>query len=347
MTTRAQTLDPIADGRWQAFVERMPDAMIFHHPAWMRLLHEQYGYEMLACCAVDAGDEIVGGLPAARIRSRLTGTRLVALPFSDVCPRILNAERRGEIDDVVLGSIEDEQQRLGIDFEIREAIPALRRGRLDDRFYQHRLKLDPDVAAVQARFSKSQVRRGIAKATREGVRVRRATGRDALDAFYALHVRTRRRLGVPTQPKRFIRRFADLFEQGLGFVLLADWQDKTIAAAVFLTFNRTLTYKYGASDGRHLNKRPNNALFMEAIAWGCANGQRTLDFGRTDLDNEGLRSFKRAWGAEELEVAYTRLSERPSKGDRVSTPAALRSAISHGPPVLGRVVGGTLYKHFG
>ena len=324
-----------------------PDATIFHHPAWLRLLHEQYGYEMLACGVVAAGDELAGGLPVARIRSRLTGKRLVALPFSDVCPRLLPEQRRAEVDAALLEAIEVEQHARGVDFEIREAIPALRGGQMTDRFYQHRLELDPDVAAVQARFSKSQVRRGIAKAAREGVTVRRATDRDALDAFYALHVRTRRRLGVPTQPKRFIRRFTRLFEEGLGFVLLADWQDTTIAAAVFLTFNGTLTYKYGASDGRHLDKRPNNALFMEAISWGCANDQRTLDFGRTDPDNDGLRAFKRAWGAQELEVRYTRLSSRPPKAARAATPAPLRRAIMHGPPVVGRVVGGTLYKHFG
>src|SRR5262249_52481835 len=153
-------------------------------------------------------------------------------------------------------------------------------------------------------FSKSQIRRGIKKARREGVEITIATDRAALEAFFRLHVRTRRRQGVPTQPKRFIRAFERLFDSGLGWVAVARWHDTAIAAAVFLSFNGTVIYKYGASDRRHLDKRPNNLLFMEAIRRACVEGNHTLDFGRTDLDNEGLAAFKRAWGTDEQQLGY-------------------------------------------
>src|SRR3712207_7808324 len=39
--------------------------------------------------------------------------------------------------------------------------------------------------------------------------------------FFRLHVQTRRRQGVPTQPRRFIMAFEDLFTEALGFVALA------------------------------------------------------------------------------------------------------------------------------
>jgi hypothetical protein len=151
---------------------------------------------------------------------------------------------------------------------------------------------------------------------------------------------------VPTQPKRFIRRFQSLFDAGLGFVWLVLDEDRPVAAAVFLAFAGTLTYKYGAADAAALGKRPNNLLFSEVIEWGCANGFRTLDFGRTDADNEGLRSFKRGWGAGEIALPYThftdrRLSPGPGLIDR-----AAAATIKHTPALVGRVAGAALYRHY-
>ena len=46
---------------------------------------------MSALCVIEDG-EAVAGLPLARVESRLTGRRLVALPFSDVCPPVRRPE---------------------------------------------------------------------------------------------------------------------------------------------------------------------------------------------------------------------------------------------------------------
>ena len=91
---------------------------------------------------------------------------------------------------------------------------------------------------------------------------------------------------------------------------LASVGGRPIAAAVFLVFNGVLTYKYGASDARFLDRRPNNLLFMDAIRWGCEQGLHTFDLGRTDLGHESLRAFKLMWGAEERLLQYTELGEQ-------------------------------------
>ncbi len=167
---------------------------------------------------------------------------------------------------------------------------------------QHLLPLDADAAHIERRVISSSTRRGVAKARKGGLVAERHTSAWALAEFYRLHLRTRRRQGVPTQPKRFIMGLETLFQAGLGFTLLVRDSEQVIAAAVFLCSNGVLTYKYGASDERQLAARPNNLLFMEAIAWGCANGFHTLDLGRTSLDNSGLAAFKRGWGGEERDA---------------------------------------------
>ena len=169
--------------------------------------------------------------------------------------------------------------------------------------------------------------------------------RAALTAFYRLHVATRRRLGVPTQPRRFVLGLERLFSAGLGFVLLVRSSDRIAAAAVFLTTRGTLTYKYGASDARALSARPNNLLFMEAIRWGCEHGCRSLDFGRTHWGQEGLRAFKLSWGAQERELRYRHVGRAPRRDAHVG--GALAALIRRSPPLAGRLIGEVLYRHAG
>lgn len=343
MTLRTMTTDPLVDERWQAFVAGSSDATIFHHVEWLRLLHDQYRYPMRACCVVDSSDRIVAGLPLAHVTSRLTGNRLVALPFSDLCPVVCDSSAGDEAIGALVRSLNNAHQELHLDVEVRGPTPGVpASGR---EFYHHEIPLDQDLAALQSRF-RQNIRRDIKRAAREGVEVRRGTTVEDLDTFYSLHLRTRQRQGVPTQPRRFIRRFARLFDAGLGFVLLATFDGAPLAAAVYLNWGTTLTYKYGASAPEHLKKRPNHAIFMEAIRWGCEQGMTSVDLGRTDFDNEGLRAFKQGWGSHERQLAYAAFSRSPKKGG-TGVPGLARTLISRTPPLTGRLAGLALYRHFG
>lgn len=341
-------VDPELDGRWLTLVERSPQSLVFHHPAWLRLLREQYGYRSLALLALDADGAPAAGVPVCRVTSRLTGKRLVSLPFSDLCPLLLAEGAPESCLEAVGASLLEMPVRESLPLEIRGAVPGAPPEALGARFLHHLLDLTPGGDAVLADAHK-QIRRGVSKAARSGVEVARRTDRDGLDRFYALHVETRRRQGVPVQPRSFIRRLEALFSEGLGHVLLAEHGGATAAAAVFVGYGRTLTYKYGASDTAHLDVRPNNAIFAEAIRWAAEQGYDRLDFGRTDRENTGLAAFKRNWGAEEHEIAYTRLP--PSPGARDETPGAARrlasTVIRRSPPIVGRAVGAALYRHFG
>src|SRR4029077_13054385 len=91
-----QLLDPVDDQRWARLVQGARQGSVFHHPSWLALIARQYGYELSACCLVDEGGRLRARLPFARVSSPLTGRRLVAVPFSDVCPPIADkASARG------------------------------------------------------------------------------------------------------------------------------------------------------------------------------------------------------------------------------------------------------------
>jgi CelD/BcsL family acetyltransferase involved in cellulose biosynthesis len=339
-------IDPSADPRWAVLVGRCPDALAFHHPAWLALLHRTYGYPCEGLAVADGSGALVAGLPLARVESRLTGRRLVALPFSDLCPPLVVPGAGPQAAATLVDAIAAEHRDTGLPVEVRAPLSALEGATASPAFLHHRLALGGDPDELVRTAARPAVRRAIAKALRAGVVVERAVDRAALDAFYALHLRTRRRQGVPTQSKRFVRGFEALFADGLGFVLLARHEGRVSAASVFLAAGRTLIYKYGASDPRALAVRPNNLLFMEAIRWGCAHDMAWLDFGRTDADNEGLAAFKRSWGAEERSLTYTRLGGAAQRGEGKAQ-RALSALIRRAPPIAGRAIGTALYRHVG
>jgi CelD/BcsL family acetyltransferase involved in cellulose biosynthesis len=337
-------VDPVADPRWQELAARAAGASIFHRPEWMALLRDAYGFESSAWVIEEDGS-LVAGLPVARVGGRLTGRRLVALPFSDSCRPLCLPGREEALSD--LGElVARERERVGLDLEVRAELPGSD-GQLVEGEVEHVLALSGDVEEMRSGL-KGQTRRDIAKAEREGVTVDRRTDREGLATFYDLHLRTRRRLGVPTQPRSFILAFERLFSAGLGFVQLVKYEDRPIAAAVFLAASGTLTYKYSASDFEHRKRHPNHLNLMEAIRWGCENGCHTLDMGRTEVENEGLRKFKRSFGAEERPLPYTHLGSVKRLGGGGGKAERLAGAVIRRSPLfVGRWIGAALYRHAG
>jgi CelD/BcsL family acetyltransferase involved in cellulose biosynthesis len=332
------------DPRWSAFVHAWPDALPFHHPRWAGLLSSCYGYRPLALTLADGAGRIAAGLPVLEVGSRFGRRRWVSLPFTDACPPLVAHESAGRLADALVDELA--ARRVAV-FELRAGLPARARVHPHVAAVGHRLRLADDPAEVARRFSKMH-QRNLRRAERSGVQVARGTSRQDVDGFYRLHLLTRRRLGLPIQPRRFFDLLAqEVLAAGLGFVLTARVGDVPVAAAVFLAWNGVLVYKYGASDTRYWGLRPNHALFWSAIRWGCEHGYRVLDWGRTDLADRGLREFKSGWGATEAPLTYTVAAERPPGLAPSRLRPALKVLIRRSPPWVCRILGELLYRYAG
>jgi CelD/BcsL family acetyltransferase involved in cellulose biosynthesis len=336
-------VDPIRDPRWATLAQSASGGCAFHHPAWLGLLERVYGYPVVACAVLDEHGDFEAGLPMALVGGRVNRARLVSLPFSDVVSPLARDARASQWRRLSI-ALHQFQQQNGLSIELRgELLDGIQRESVAT-FRHHVLSLTPGYEAV-ARGLKPQLTRGERRARREGLRVEFRTDGGALAEFFSLHALTRKGQGVPTQPRRFIMAFEDLFAEGLGFVALVRDTRIPAAAAVFLSSNGTLIYKYGASDRSLLPKRPNNLLFMETIRWACEQGFEHLDFGRTDEGHDSLASFKRSFGAEERSLAYSVLS-----GARVPSRAPGRglaaTVIRRSPTFVGRLAGELLYRDF-
>jgi len=83
-------LDPLLDLRWSEFVNRHPHASVFHSTGWLETLRRTYGYEPLVVTTSGKNEPLSNGIVVCRVRSWLTGPRLVSLPFSDHCDPLVD-----------------------------------------------------------------------------------------------------------------------------------------------------------------------------------------------------------------------------------------------------------------
>lgn len=323
------------DPRWLELVEGCDDATAFHHPAWARLLSDCYGYRAFAVCVEDSCGNVDAGVPVLELGGRVRARRWVGLPFTDSCPPLA----------LSAGALAGLARALSAAgrVEVRGTLPGALTGAVA---VTHTLTLRHDLETVYRSFS-SQTRRSIAKAEREGVTVRPGEDRrDLVETFYGLHVRTRRRLGVPVQPRRFFDLLWErLVQPGLGSVLVAESGGRPVAAAVFLAWNRTVTYKFGASDAEALGVRPNHLLFWTAIRSAAEQGYANFDFGRSDVENEGLRRFKSSWGAVERPLFYSALGGPAPSVSAGRAAHVVGTAIRRSPGWVCRGVGELLYRY--
>jgi len=214
-------------------------------------------------------------------------------------------------------------------------------------FVLHRIKLALEESTVSDRIKAKDLYK-VRVAERKGVRIEKGNDTGFIRQFYQLHLLTRRRLGVPVQPRRFFELLAHhIIQKELGFILLAYQDNECIAGAVFLKWNKTLIYKYSATIKNARQLHAIDLILWTAIQWGCKNGYKWMDMGRTDNKDEGLKYFKKRWGAEEIPLDYCIISEnirRPSSGTWMKK---VQPIIQKSPPWVCRAAGELLYGHFG
>jgi hypothetical protein len=337
-------LEP-SDPRWAKYILTKPQANLFHHPSWIRVISESYNYRSFVVAEIDSSGKLVGGLPLMEIDSILTGKRWVSLPFTDHCEPLVDDQASTTNLLQVLEKISSDQNISKI--EIRWGLPDNSRIHPISDQVLHKLKLDPDPQVVFDRFRR-QCRRSTIKAKQMGVSITAGNKIDYVKEFYKLHLQVRRSKGVPIQPWKFFEILCnEIIEKDLGFVLLANIDGKCIAAQLMLHWNNTLIAKYSASCFFNRKFKPNNLLMWEAIRWGCENGYHTLDMGKSANDNSGLINYKRGYRGDETPLVYSQMGGKQSFQGDGKLREIVESVIRKSPPWVCKLAGELLYRHFG
>ncbi len=343
----------LVDSNLSTFIERQAKDSFYYNQAWLELITQLYGYTLIPLITTNTTGQVTGFLPLCSMHSPLRGQRLVALPFSDLCP--LLAADETSANDLIDQAIRVAQQQKVRYLELRTGINEALSKRPDlmerNLYVRWLMPLSADADLVWSNLRKP-VRRQVKKSQKFGVQVRIAQQREDMAHYYRLHLQTRcKKHGMPAQPQRYFYELWDRFaESGAMQLLLAEYQGTVIAGMVLLASGTILRYAYGASDEHYLNLAPNSLLMWTAIKLGCTLGYQTFDMGRTACDNEGLMEFKRRWGAVKEPLPYyyyPRMAGLASTSESSWKFRLLTSCWKRLPLQVAEPLGGYLYKHLG
>jgi lipid II:glycine glycyltransferase (peptidoglycan interpeptide bridge formation enzyme) len=106
-------------------------------------------------------------------------------------------------------------------------------------------------------------------------------------------------------------------------------------------------YKYGCSDERFHGLAGMPFLFWNLIQESKAAGAEQIDFGRTDLDNVGLTSFKDRFGTTRRRLTYFRYPAAKSERTMNQRLSPVRPLLSALPNPLMPLAGRLAYRHLG
>ena len=344
-------LDPLRDPRWPRFVERHPRASVFHSRGWLEALQRTYGYKPVVHTTASESEELRDGLAFCQIESRLTGRRVVSLPFSDHCEPLVTTEEQCRY--LVQSLIANASSRHCKYVETRplqssDFVSGNGNGMARSQcFYHDTLDLRLDPADLFRKFHRKSVQQPIRRAERECVITREGRTPELVRQFYQLLIRTRRRHAVPPQPLKWFQNLVDCLDEHVT-VRVASKDARPIASIVTLTFKDKVYYKYGCSDERFHSLGGLQLLLWHAISAGKELGAQLLDMGRSDIDQTGLATFKERWGCTRSTLNYYRYpAPDPLRSEPKWAQQALGFAVSRLPDSVLSLVGGILYPHMG
>jgi CelD/BcsL family acetyltransferase involved in cellulose biosynthesis len=342
------TIDPLSDSRWDDFVANDPRASVFHQRGWLKALASTYSYEPVVLTSAPAGQRLTDGIVFCQVKSWITGSRLVSLPFTDHCEPLLKESS----DSFQLAEwMHTERSRHHWKYvELRplswgenSTYPLV----ASQSFWFHTLDLVPSLERIFGALHKNSMQRRIRRAERELLSYETGCSEQLLNDFYSLLLITRRRHQLLPQPHTWFRNLIASLGQNVQ-LRVARKDGIPVAAIMTLRHRTTVVYKYGCSNERfhHLAAMP--FLFWKLIEESKSAGAEQIDFGRTDLDNDGLIAFKDRFGTARKRLTYLRYPESAKeKGVMASDLPAVRRLLSVLPDVFLPWAGRLVYRHIG
>jgi len=348
-------IDPITDPRWDAFVENHPYGWICHLSGWKKVLETSFPHMKGHYLAlVDESNEIKAGLPLYEVRSWLTGNRLVSIPFATLSDPLISSQDEFE---ALFNKAIHLSHHLGVSHIHIKTLHASRfieEPRLSsDCFYvSHYLPLNGNPSEILKTFHLTAVRQPLRKLSATELKVHMGAGDDDLRTFYSLYGRTRKRLGLPSQPYGFFQALWNTFmPNGKLSLLLAELNGRPVAGHIYFKSNGRCSMEFEGWDRDVYHLTPNHFLIWEALKTACGEGYQLFDFGRTSPSDKGLMKFKERWGTELISLSeYYYPGEagiKPSEKQDSSRYKFVRRLCNVAPDPMYQIISGFCYRHLG
>jgi hypothetical protein len=339
-------LDPLEDVRWRELIKKHPGSSVFHSTEWLSALRLAYGYEPVVYTTSEPSAELSSGIVFCKVKSWLTGRRLVSLPFSDHCdPLVESCAEFADLLSPVRESVDSGELQYCEVRPVRFEPGASTMLAQSNRYCWHAIDLLPSIDTILRNIHNSAQRK-IRRAEREALCYEEGNSERLLAHFYRLLVATRRRQGFPPQPIKWFRSLIASFGANLK-IRVASKNGMPIASILTLNHKNTVTYKYGCSDARLHPLGGMALLFWNTIQQAKDSGCESLDLGRSDFGNEGLSTFKEHWGGIRSGLCYWRYPNRLESYERSGKRMIVGRIVKAAPDRLLSALGNLLYRHVG
>ena len=281
--------------RWDAFVQRCPNATFFHRAGWQHVIETAFGHPTWYLYA-EADGEIQAILPLAQINSRLFGNTLCSLPFCVYGGVAANDDGAATAVDLAAQQL---ARRLEVDhLEYRQLQSRHADWLHKDLYATFRKSLSADneknLLAVP-RKQRAMVRKGMASGLSSAI--------DAdTERFYDNYATSVHRLGTPV----FSRRYFRILQQAFGDdcdILTVEHDGKSVCSVMSFHFRDEILPYYGGGGDAARALAGNDFMYWEVMRRAADNGSRLFDFGRSKYGT-GAFAFKKNWGFEPQPLRY-------------------------------------------
>jgi len=244
--------------------------------------------------------ELLAVLPLFLVRSLIFGRMLISTPqaaYGGILASCKGAES------CLFERVQELAREENVEFlELRHSqSPKILPGLLTKDLYvtfRQELFDDPEknMEAIP-RKTRAEIREGI----KNGLEFR--VSGIGVDAFYDVYSQSVRALGTPVFSRGLFRNGLREFGSQNCKIFSVHYQGKLVAAVWTLFYKDEVVPYYGGSLREYNHLAVNNFMYWMLIKYGCENGYRLFDFGRSKKGT-GSFNFKKRWGMVMSDLPY-------------------------------------------
>ena len=285
--------------KWDDFVKSSVSSTFYHQLGWKNVIEGTYGYKSYYLIAEESG-YVKGIFPLFLFENRLLGSKLISVPFGPYGGPCADDEF---VEKALIRKSKEIATNLNVKYLEIRGNPSVDYSYDDfDRASFHStsvLELNRDSDFVLMNLIKRNKRKNIYKSQKIGLHQRWTSN---TDDFFKLFTENMRDLGSPTHSQEFFKNIINQFPESAK-VLLVEKDDVILYSAFYLFFDNTMINSWSSTLQSYREFYPTDFGIWNGIKYGCENGFKFYDFGRSQKGSTNFE-FKRRWGCKSKDLNY-------------------------------------------
>ena len=302
-------LKPEEKERWDEFVKNHPNSLISHLYDWKRIEYFYPKATKIIHLIAEEDNKIVGVMSFFIQNRKITS-------HSGFLVLNKNAKVIQEEFMVFLDTYTKKERLIGIQILSEpNTIPDEQMSWLLNYGYERKisktviLSLIPSLDEIWKNLHKS-ARTDVRKATKNGVKVVKATRGEEVEDFYELYLAMCKTNKIKPHPISFYYTFWDYFKDHCDF-FFATYEGKKIATALISKYNKKAVYLSGPSLTEYRHLSPNHLVQWNIITYLKENGFESYELGAAGHDSpdskvKGIARFKMSLGELGDNITWTK-----------------------------------------